>query len=70
MNRWRKYGFIAVFALVGAVAGYFYWKFYGCENGCSITSVWYRTAAYGALMGGLLGDMAFGWFFNVKEDEA
>lgn len=54
-------------AIIGAVAGYLYWNFIGCESGtCSITSVWYRTAAYGALMGWFVGDYANEKFNSTK----
>lgn len=40
--------------------GFAYWYFIGCESGgCAITSVWWRTALYGALMGFLLSDVSF-----------
>ncbi len=40
---------------LGALAGFLYWKFVGCNNGhCMIQSVWYHATAYGAVMGGLL----------------
>lgn len=43
---------------VGAIVGYSYWYFIGCEScTCAITSVWYRTTIYGAIMGWLVGDM-------------
>jgi hypothetical protein len=46
-------------ALIGGVAGWFYWYYIGCDSGtCAITSVWYRTAAYGALIGWFVGDYA------------
>ena len=46
--------------LIGAVAGYCYWYFVGCESGsCAITSVWYRTTIYGAVMGWLVSDLLF-----------
>ena len=42
--------------LVGATAGYAYWYFVGCQGGtCPIYAVWYRSTAYGAVMGALLG---------------
>jgi hypothetical protein len=41
--------------LVGAVGGFFYWKYVGCVSGtCPIQSNPYRMTAYGAVMGGLL----------------
>ncbi len=43
---------------VGAIVGCSYWYFVGCESGtCAITSVWYRTTIYGAIMGWLVGDL-------------
>jgi len=46
--------------LIGAVAGYCYWYFVGCASGsCAITSVWYRTVIYGAVLGWLVGDLLF-----------
>ncbi|CAN5547895.1 DUF6132 family protein [soil metagenome] len=38
-------------AVVGAIAGFFYWKFIGCSTG---TSNGVRMTLYGALLGGLL----------------
>lgn len=44
---------IGVFA--GAVAGYLYWHFIGCNSGtCAITSKPINSTVYGAVMGGLL----------------
>lgn len=49
-----------IVTLVGAVLGYAYWHFVGCESGsCAITSVWYRTTIYGAVMGWLVSDILF-----------
>jgi hypothetical protein len=43
---------------LGALGGYAYWYFIGCNTGsCPITSIWYHSAAYGAMMGGLLGNI-------------
>jgi phage shock protein E len=40
---------------LGAMFGYFYYHFVGCENGtCAITSKPLNSSLYGALMGGLL----------------
>ncbi len=42
-------------ALVGAVAGYFYWQQVGCISGtCTITSKPVNSTLYGALLGSLL----------------
>jgi hypothetical protein len=49
-NKWIIAG-----AIAGAIGGYVYWQQVGCTSGkCMITSVWHNSAAYGALMGGLL----------------
>ncbi|WP_013666846.1 MULTISPECIES: DUF6132 family protein [Sphingobacteriaceae] len=40
---------------IGAVAGYLYWKFIGCNTGsCAITSNPVNSTLYGAVMGGFL----------------
>jgi hypothetical protein len=40
--------------VLGAVVGFMYWKLVGCFNGtCMITSKWYNSTVYGAVMGGL-----------------
>ena len=40
---------------IGAIGGYLYYHFVGCESGtCAITSKPLNSTAYGALMGGLL----------------
>ncbi len=40
--------------LLGAVAGFLYWNYVGCNSGtCMITSKWHNSTAYGAMMGGL-----------------
>lgn len=43
---------------IGALAGYLYWSQIGCATGtCAITSVWYRSTVYFAVMGGLFGNI-------------
>ena len=45
-------------AILGAILGYLYWNYIGCSSGtCAITSVWWRSTIYGAIMGYLLGDI-------------
>lgn len=41
----------------GAVLGYGYWYFYGCENGCTITGSALNSSAYFAFMGYLVAGM-------------
>ena len=41
--------------LIGALAGFLYWKHIGCLSGsCAITSNPYNSTIYGSVMGGLL----------------
>lgn len=48
---------------LGALAGFLYWKFVGCNSeSCAITSNPYNSTIYGAAMGGLL----FSIFKNNK----
>lgn len=55
-NNWVKKNMLYIIgAGVGAVAGFLYWKFVGCESGtCAITSKPLNATLYGALMGALL----------------
>ena len=46
---------ISIFGLVGALLGYGYYVFVGCNGTCMITSNPMVSSAYGALMGFLLG---------------
>ena len=42
-------------AILGAIAGYLYWKFVGCTSGtCMITSKPINSTLYGAMLGALL----------------
>ncbi|MEX0680048.1 MAG: DUF6132 family protein [Balneolales bacterium] len=49
---------ILIGVILGSAGGYAYWYFIGCNTGsCPITSIWYHSTAYGALMGGLAGSI-------------
>jgi hypothetical protein len=41
-------------AIVGAGLGWLYWRYFGCADGCAITSSPVNSSLYGALMGALL----------------
>lgn len=43
--------------LLGAIAGYIYYHFWGCDGTCLITSSPVKSTIYGAVMGGLLNSM-------------
>jgi len=48
--------------VIGAIAGFLYWKFIGCASGrCMITSKPINSTLYGALMGYLI--------FNIFKKE-
>jgi len=56
-----------IFIILGAVAGFLYWKFVGCESGtCKIKSVWYWSTLYGGIFGYLIGDIIMGLFRKSK----
>lgn len=53
-----RYWFVVVFALVGIIGGFLYWRFIGCNSGsCPITSNWHSSLAMGGLMGYLTGSI-------------
>lgn len=56
MKKFSKKHLLTIIGLItGAAAGYFYWKFVGCNSGsCAITSNPINSTLYGAVMGGLL----------------
>ncbi len=55
-------------ALLGAIGGFFYWKFVGCSAGtCAITSKPLNSTLYGALMGSLLLSLLKKEASSVKE---
>lgn len=46
-----------LFTVIGALGGFLYWKFVGCNSGtCPIKSVWYWSTLWGAAVGFLAGD--------------
>lgn len=51
--------FYAIGAIAGGVAGYLYWNFVGCINGCAIWSSWWKSTGAGALLGGLFGAVVY-----------
>lgn len=58
-----------IFALLGALGGYLYWKFVGCLSGtCPIKSVWYWSTLWGTAVGYLLGDF-INSFIKRKQKE-
>ena len=57
-----------VFALAGALGGFLYWKFVGCESGtCAIKSVWYWSTLWGVVVGYLIGDFMVDIVQKIKK---
>lgn len=56
MKNWLKKNLLTISGLmVGAIAGFLYWKFIGCNSGtCAITSNPRNSTIYFAVMGALL----------------
>ncbi|MCE9538157.1 MAG: DUF6132 family protein [Bacteroidetes bacterium] len=58
MNFINKYKLTIIGIITGAIGGYLYYHFVGCESGtCAITSKPLNSTLYGAMMGGLLLNM-------------
>jgi hypothetical protein len=54
----KRFKLILILGAAGALAGFLYWKFVGCQSGtCPIKSVWYWSTLYGALIGMLAGSI-------------
>lgn len=55
----QKHKLAVILTGVGAVAGFLYWRFIGCQTGtCPIKSVWYGSTAWGMAFGYVVGDLA------------
>lgn len=65
INFWlKKHVWTVVGVVLGAIAGYLYWRFVGCTSGtCPITSSPFMSTVWGALLGGSLLGM-----FEKKPD--
>jgi hypothetical protein len=58
----KKYQLTIIGVILGAIGGYIYYHFIGCNSGtCAITSRPLNSTLYGALMGGL--------FLNIFKKE-
>ena len=54
----KKHHFLILFALVGGIGGFLYWRFIGCESGtCPIKSKWYLSTLWGVAFGYLSGSI-------------
>lgn len=58
MNYLKNNILVILGVMVGALAGFLYWKFIGCDSGsCAITSKPLNSTVYGSVMGGLVFSM-------------
>ena len=56
--------------VIGAIAGWVYWKFIGCESGtCAITSKPLNSTIYGAILGALLFNAAAPYFKKADKQD-
>ena len=54
----RKNSLLIIFSVAGAIGGFLYWKFVGCQSGtCPIKSVWYLSTLWGLAFGYLSGSI-------------
>lgn len=54
----KKNKYLIIFSIAGAIGGFLYWKFVGCQSGtCPIKSVWYWSTLYGTIVGFLAGSI-------------
>ena len=64
---WRKYNVSILSSVLGAVIGYYYWKYYGCENGCTIKSNPRLMILYGLILGFLSGDLMKSIYLKIRK---
>lgn len=67
MNTFIRKNLLTIIGIpLGAIAGFLYWKFVGCNTGtCAITSNPINSTLYGSVMGGLV----FSMFKKDKKEE-
>jgi H+/Cl- antiporter ClcA len=64
----RKHLIIVIGTIAGALGGYLYWKYVGCQSGtCPIKSVWYLSTLWGLVMGYLVGSIIEELLMKVRE---
>jgi H+/Cl- antiporter ClcA len=64
----RKHVIIVIGTIAGALGGFLYWKFIGCQSGtCPIKSVWYLSALWGLVMGYLVGSIIEELLLKARE---
>ena len=56
-NLFKKAFWVLPGLVLGAIGGFFYWKFYGCDGTCLITSSPVRSMIYFGVMGAIVNSM-------------
>lgn len=64
MSKLKNQSIAVLGGLFGALLGYAYWYFVGCQDGCTIQSVWWRMSLWGAVMGYLLVNIVLDYLNN------
>lgn len=57
MNQIKNFRLVLIGMVAGALGGFLYFHFVGCNGSCLISSSPYISTIYGALMGGLTGNL-------------
>ena len=66
----KKYQLTIIGVILGAIGGYLYYHFVGCNSGtCAITSKPVNSTLYGALMGGIFLNIFKKENKRIKTDE-
>jgi phosphate/sulfate permease len=64
----KKKSFVIIFSVAGAIGGFLYWKYVGCQSGtCPIKSVWFLSTLWGLALGYLSGSIINDLFAKIKE---
>jgi hypothetical protein len=62
-----KNHFTIILMILGAVGGFLYWRFVGCQLGtCIIKSVWYLSTVWGMLISYLIGNIIKDLVLKIK----
>ncbi len=66
-----RFGFVAAGVGLGALLGWLYWYYIGCQDGyCTIKSSPVNMTLYGAVMGGLVFDLIKSMLNKFKKEKS
>lgn len=66
MTKKQRYPYLILMVILGGLLGYAYWFYYGCENGCSIQSVWWRMSIWGMVFAFFSGQILLDLIEKIK----